>query len=207
MSPRVSAEYEQQQREKILQAAVGCFCRRGYHETTVQDICDEAGLSKGGLYTYFKSKEEILAAIVEDSFIGALTEAEAVAKSAGTALEKLERVAAAVIDRFTSRGPYASHSPQLLLEIWAESSKNPHLAALCAQGYEHWRTFLADLLREGIAQRLFKPEVDPNALASILVAVFDGLTLLEGITQAKVDWARITQTLRQAVGDGILVTT
>lgn len=204
MSPKVTDEYEQQQRGKIIKAATMCFCRLGYHETTVQDICDEAALSKGGLYTYFKSKEEILAAVVEGSFLGGLEQARGAVAAGGSAIEKFDRVAATVIDRLVAPEPYAAQSPQLLFEIWAKASKNPHLHALCAQGYERWREFLAGLLREGIAQGQFRPEVDPDALAAILVAVFDGLSLQEGITKAKVDWQRITSALRQGFGEGVI---
>ena len=202
--PKVSAEHEQQQRRKILQAAVECFCRRGYHNTSVQDICDEAGLSKGGLYTYFKSKEQILAAVVKESFIGGLEQAAETAGAGGTALDKLDRVAAQVIDRLSSDDLHALSSPQLFLEIWAAASKNARLRAMCIDGYERWKAFLTDLLREGQSHRQIKPGVDPRALASVLVAAFDGLSMQESLTKTKVNWQQIMQTLREALGEGIL---
>lgn len=204
MCPKVSTAHGLERRERILRAAAVCFCRRGFHRTTMQEICDKADLSKGGLYTYFKSKEEILAAVVEESFTASLQRAMAVARGGVTALEKLDRVAEAVIEGMTSGDLQAVQSPQLTLEIWAEASKNPHLNALCVRGYEQWRRFLADLLREGIAQGQFKSGVNPDALAAILVAVFDGLSLQEGITRAKVNWRQITQTLRQGLSEGIV---
>ncbi len=203
MSPKISTEREHQQRETILQAATTCFCEKGYHRTTIQDICDEAGLSKGGLYTYFRSKEEVLAAAVEESVQTALQQAMEVARGGNRVLEKLDRIAEAALDRLTSDTPN-SHSPQLSLEIWAEASKNPQVKALCGRSYEQWRKFLADLLREGIANHEFKAWVDPEALAAILVAVFDGLGLQEGVTRVKVDWPRITQMLRRGLAEGIL---
>lgn len=202
--PKVSTEHERQQRERILQAASECFHRLGYHETTVSDICEAAGLSKGGLYTYFKAKDEILAAVVEQSFYGGLEEAMAAAEGGGTAVEKLDRVAAAVTGRLFSGRSDPVSSPQLMSEIWAEASKDPNLKALCAHGYDRWKAFLADLLREGIAQGAIRRDVDPEAIAAILVAVFDGLTLMQTITERAVDWARITGTLRGALGEGIL---
>lgn len=203
MCPKVTVEHEQHQREKILQAATACFCRRGFHRTTIQDICEEAGLSKGGLYTYFQSKEEILAVVVEHSFMEGLQQAEAAAQNGESAPDKLDRVAAAVIERQLSSQPHAAQSPQLLLEIWAEASKNPQMNALCAGAYERWRGFLSDLLRQGMASGQIKADVDADALAAILVAIFDGLSLQEGITRARVDWWRVTSTLRQGLGAGI----
>jgi len=201
--PKVSSEHEQRQRETILQAAVACFCQKGYHRATIQDICDEARLSKGGLYTYFKSKEEVLAAVVEQSASTVFQQAMEVARAGGTVLEKLDRIAAVTIERFTSHVP-DRHSPQLTLEIWAEASKNPEVKALCSRSYAQWRKFLADLLREGMATGEFEVWVDPEALAAVLIAVFDGLSLQEGITRVLVDWQRITQTLRRGLAEGIV---
>lgn len=201
--PKVSVAHEQHQREKIIAAAATCICHKGFHQTTIQDICEEAGLSKGGLYTYFRSKEEILEIVVKDRFIGALEQAAATAQAGGTSLEKLDRVEDTVIGRMVSQESDAQFSPQLLSEIWAEASKNPRLRSLCAEAYERWTAFLAGLLREGVARGEFKPDVDPNALAAILVAVFDGLSLQEEITRARVDWQHVAQTLRWALGEGI----
>lgn len=202
--PKVSLEHEQQQREKILQAATECFCRRGYHPTTIQDVCEAAGLSKGGLYTYFQSKEELLAAVVEHSFMEGLDEAMEAAGAGKTVLEKLDLVAATMLKRLVGGEPDPAHSPQLQLEIWAEASKNLQLNALCAAGYERWKSYLAGLLREGISAGEIKTDVDPPELAAILVAMYDGLMLQQGVTRAKVDWVRVVATLRQGLGLGIL---
>jgi len=49
-----------------MDAAIGCFRRRGFHQATMQEICAEAGISAGALYRYFSSKAEIIGAIAED---------------------------------------------------------------------------------------------------------------------------------------------
>jgi len=63
LSPRpdVSAE----RRDQILDAAAAVFARMGVHNARMDDIVAEANLSKGGVYWYFKSKEELVAALVE----------------------------------------------------------------------------------------------------------------------------------------------
>lgn len=202
--PKVSTAHEQQQRQRILQAASTCFGRGGYHETSVQDICDEAGISKGGLYTYFKSKEEILAAVIEDSFLTSLEQAKVAAAGAGTVVEHLDRVAAVVIDRVLADGAQSASSPMMLLEIWAEASKNNALRTLCVHGYEEWQAFLAGLLRAGVERGELTSDVDPEALAAVLVAMFDGLMLQESITRTQVDWRRVTGALRASLTEGVL---
>ena len=54
-------KYPEQTVEKILDAAAYLFAQKGYAHTTLQDVIDETGLSKGAVYHHFKSKEEIAA--------------------------------------------------------------------------------------------------------------------------------------------------
>jgi len=60
--PKVTEAHIEARRHQILEAARTCFSRQGFHQTTVQDICKEAGLSPGAVYRYFPSKDHIIAA-------------------------------------------------------------------------------------------------------------------------------------------------
>jgi AcrR family transcriptional regulator len=205
MSPKVTVAHEQGQRARILGAAVSCFARAGVRRTTIQDICDEAGLSKGGLYTYFKAKDEIMAAVLERSFELSLDRARAAAAGGTGPLERLERVAEAFTEALLSGEVAPGHSSRLLLEIWAEAGKGDRIRTLCARGYARWREFLAGLLREAQAAGQLRRDIDPDALAAIFVSVFDGLGLQEAITRFRPDWRTIVQTLRTAIGEGAFV--
>ncbi|WP_010273492.1 TetR/AcrR family transcriptional regulator [Paenibacillus senegalensis] len=58
-------------KKRIITAAIQCFANKGYHTASMQEIADVAGISKGSLYSYFKSKEELLYSIFQyyyDSF-------------------------------------------------------------------------------------------------------------------------------------------
>src|SRR3954470_20425803 len=61
--PRVSEDHLTARREQILAAARTCFLTKGLHNTSMQDLIQEAGMSVGAVYRYFKSKNEIIAAI------------------------------------------------------------------------------------------------------------------------------------------------
>lgn len=66
--PRTSEENDRIRRETtqlILATALSLFCEKGYYSTSIDDIARQAQISKGLLYHYFKSKEEVLAALVE----------------------------------------------------------------------------------------------------------------------------------------------
>ena len=62
MAPKLKPETLEERRAQILQAASTCFSRKGYHQTTMDDIVEEAGLSKGGVYWHFSSKKELFLA-------------------------------------------------------------------------------------------------------------------------------------------------
>jgi len=64
----VSKNKEQDRKSEILDAALELFVEKGYHETTILDIANAAGLTKGGVYHYLKSKDEILY-LLHDRFI------------------------------------------------------------------------------------------------------------------------------------------
>lgn len=68
MSPRSTAQFEEirvKSREKIILAAMELFSRQTYHNTSIADIAKEAGVSKGLIYNYFDTKEDIIKGIVE----------------------------------------------------------------------------------------------------------------------------------------------
>ena len=58
--PKVVPEYKEEAKTKIVEAARIVFAKKGYHDSTMDDVAKEVGVSKGALYSYFKSKEDLL---------------------------------------------------------------------------------------------------------------------------------------------------
>src|ERR671917_561847 len=63
--PKISPAHEQQRPHQILDAAMACFARQGYHATSMDDVVRESGLSVGAIYTYYPSKEDLFLALAE----------------------------------------------------------------------------------------------------------------------------------------------
>lgn len=84
----------EQTRENIIDAAARLFLEQGYEQTSIQDLLDELKLSKGGLYHHFKSKEEILTAVMQRRAEYALHRLHEVLQSATgkTARERLQKI-------------------------------------------------------------------------------------------------------------------
>ena len=90
--PKVTAQYLEARRNEILDAAFACFRRRGFHQTTMQDIYREAGLSAGAVYHYFHSKEEMISAAIDRNtaeWTGLIEEVRSLEPSPDQALEAL----------------------------------------------------------------------------------------------------------------------
>src|SRR5690242_15007919 len=89
--PKVSEQHMEARRQQIIDAAYRCFARKGFHQTTMRDIYEEAGLSPGAVYHYFSSKADIIEASFRfdyerstDLFSAALASSDSI-----TALEQL----------------------------------------------------------------------------------------------------------------------
>ncbi len=119
MSPKVSEAHLEQRRQQILDAAVTCFSERGFHEATLADICEQAGLSRGAVYHYFKSKEEIIEGIRARSSGGY---EPLLAVLAGGSLADFVRVA---LESLTAPG--AEQESRLGILLWAEALLNPRI--------------------------------------------------------------------------------
>ncbi|MFX1342535.1 MAG: TetR/AcrR family transcriptional regulator, partial [Promethearchaeota archaeon] len=63
--PRVLQDYKIRAKKRIVDAAIQVFAEKGYHQAKMTDIAKKLGVSKGTIYQYFKSKEDLFKAVVQ----------------------------------------------------------------------------------------------------------------------------------------------
>ena len=114
MASRASAAADR--RQQILDAAVRVFARQGFHTCRVSDIADEAGVAYGLVYHYFGSKEQVLDTLFLERWSILLDAIKGIGNGPGTAREKLEAVAAFIVDSY-------SHDPELMKVIIVEVTR------------------------------------------------------------------------------------
>ncbi len=116
-----------QRKEQVLEAAVDCFRREGFHRTSMAQISAAAGMSSGHIYHYFDSKEEIVEAIVarERSELELLIEKVKVSMQHKDVLSAIVDSTSEDATRYLDRGNAA-----LKMEILAEVARNPSIASL-----------------------------------------------------------------------------
>jgi AcrR family transcriptional regulator len=172
--PRVSESYLEARRRQIMDAAIACFSREGFHRTTMQDIVAETGLSAGALYRYFPAKEDIVAAIAEERHV---QEAGAVA-SAGSDADlrtALHRIAGATLGRLTD--PDEQRWRRVTVQVWGEALRDARIMEVVRGGLSEPVAIIAELVRHAQRANTVPDELDPEAFARVCVAIFQGLVL------------------------------
>ena len=171
--PKVSAAYLEARRNQILDAAWLCFGRRGYHDTTMQDICKESGLSYGALYRYFTSKEDILRATSERAQAEALNRIAEARAQGPSAMDALHDLGEAVFGSLND--PACDAITKVHVEILPEALRRPELLATLASELNTWRSSMTALLQDARRAGQLPPGVDPEGLAVLLMCTWEGL--------------------------------
>jgi TetR/AcrR family transcriptional regulator, transcriptional repressor of aconitase len=175
--PKVSQEYRDARREQILAAAKRCFLREGFHETSMQDLFAESGLSSGAVYRYFASKDDMILAIAEENTrdVTALVHALATNRH-GEDRNGLGAALAEVLEVVREKHAQSELGAMAVL-VWSEALRNPALAKQFDAMFGQMRTDLADVVREHQARDVLPREADTDALTALLIAIIPGFIL------------------------------
>jgi AcrR family transcriptional regulator len=170
MCPKVTSQYKTEIREKIVGAAIIAFSVHGYDRTRMDDIAETAKLSKGTLYLYFKNKEELFYAISENNI-------RELKEQLSVLFTKSEDLISDSQKFYVNFRKASGPSDKVFLETIAESSRNRKLQDMLHRQRMKVLDVITDYLRLQIRKGFFRSDVDVNAIAAGLVALYDGLTI------------------------------
>ena len=157
---------------QILDAAVVCFAKRGFHQASMHDISAEAGISVGLIYRYFQNKEAVIAAMA-DRHKKQIHEILERARQAPSLRESLETL-------FTAH--CGETEPQVtaafVVDLFAEASRNEHVAELVRGVCEASMDGVTDLIARSPEGK--RSDLSPREMAELIFAVNDGM-LLRGV--------------------------
>jgi AcrR family transcriptional regulator len=191
VSPKLKPETLEERKAQIIKAAWTCFTHKGYNNTTMDDIVAESGLSKGSLYWYFDSKDDLFKAAVMSFFDEVGQEAFAALEQCETFSDKLRALARSTV----AFGHKAEGLFGLLVEFWAQSERREEESQFWADVLVQYKGLMAEIIEEGIQKGEFRP-IDAEHLAWILMAAYDGLAAylmlmpdldLEGVSETFVE--------------------
>ena len=155
-------------REQLLDAAISCFGEFGYHGTTIDSIAAEAGLSKGSVYRFFKSKDELLFAIL-DSWESKRETSFENDWSKKSPLEQLRQICRA--------SAYQMAEHRSLLGVWFDFFRHEEAKARMRQTHHAWRKKLSNIIRKGIADGSIK-DVSATKAADSILAMLEGFFVM-----------------------------
>jgi AcrR family transcriptional regulator len=138
------------------------------------DIVRESGLSQGTLYLYFKSKDDLIAAIADNRH---RTEAavNAVAENEQGPLQSILLLSRLYATRLSE--PANADGLRVSLQGWAEALRNDRVKAGVLEGVRLARGTLVRLIRRGQKQGVFRSNLNAAAAARLLIAIFQGFVL------------------------------
>jgi AcrR family transcriptional regulator len=172
--PKVTEEHSQARRRQIIDAAYRCFARKGFHQTTMRDIYEEAGLSPGAVYHYFEGKHEIIAASFDFDYERSVALFEA-ARESQDPLGALSNLLS-----FLFRGlkdATAFGAGRVNVQGWGEALVNPSLLETVRRVLSIYRDVTTQIIRRAQATGQIDAALDPAAFGNTLISLYYGLEL------------------------------
>lgn len=186
-------------RSRILKAAMDLFNTKGYHATRISEIIEVSGVQKGNLYFYFKSKEELALALIEEArreYMAYLNSHV----SGVSGLDKLDNVLAAVFE-FHSRKKFIGGCifGNIALEM---GDQNPEFRDAVRGIFDEWVSLLGSLLEEALAGGEINLTLKPEQMARHIVAALEGGIMLARLSKDKGDLLGSIDSIRALVQMG-----
>lgn len=153
----------EERRREILRAARVLFQTKDYEQTTMQDVMKSVGIAKGTIYHYFKSKQELLEAVIEEMVEESLEGMrEILEKESGNALQKIQKL--------MERGRLSEEQPELLEHLHKPGNEAMHVRLL-SLAITKQAPLYAELIEEGCREGIFCVENPLEIVEFILTAI------------------------------------
>lgn len=179
---------ERRTREKIIESAVDCFSKKGYDATSVEDICRVAGISKGGFFHYFPTKQSLFLEILNVWLEDLNKKMEDIYKSTLDIDAKLLELSTILIDIITTGKTEIS----LTFEFWNRALRDREILEKIVAMFESYRTYFSLLVEEEI-KRGNIGSCNPEAVSYTIVSFAIGLLIQRLFSLEEKRWGEITK--------------
>ncbi|MFT6304015.1 MAG: TetR/AcrR family transcriptional repressor of uid operon [Granulosicoccus sp.] len=154
-------------RQQILEAAKQCFVTHGFHQSSMRLILKVSGISAGGAYNYFASKDDIVKGIVEEE----LADVDMLGHQLQSTKDPLIGIGQLVSDIIV----YTTHENAVLAsEIHAEACRNPEISKLTATVTKKLRHHIGDAISKGRDAGVITADYSVEELTGWVVALYEG---------------------------------
>ena len=201
MTPEKNAAANEVRRHQILDAAIEVLLKQGFSGSSMNDFIRASGLSKGGVYHHFKSKEDLLMGVVNRYFEHYMAEVTAVDMSSESAYVQLKHMLTGHQELLNQMGDLT----QLLMDFYSQAAHIPRIQEQFRIQYVAFQEYVAGIIQQGIDQGEFKPTTSPLAIASGVIGVFDGICIARLVAPNAIEFPGFPVEVCMAMLDGICV--
>lgn len=189
-------EPEDLRKEQILRSAFDCFSERGFEIVTMEEIAKEAGLSKGAVYWYFKSKDELILELIRN---WNKTSENLLYKMALECSldELLYKYPAYIIKEMDLKNHY-----KLLFHLWARSIDNKEVYRHMSESYGEWKEKAVEFIKSGITRKIFRDDLNAEVFADTVDGLFNGL-MVQWHLDKKMDFEKCWKTAIDLLMEGV----
>ena len=171
---------------RILESAIKMFSSLGYNKASVDEICREAGISKGAFYHHFESKQSLFLALLD----GCL-------KTIDTAIEESrDKTAPETFMLMTQAFPYlfktAGEGLPMFLEFWLQASRDKKIWEASIAPYRRYHKYFTSLIKKGVKEGSFV-DVDPELTSRMIVSTAMGLLLQSLLDPKGANWEKVAR--------------
>ncbi len=175
---RKTKEEAEATREKILDAGLKVFSKKGYVSTTLDDIAREAGVTRGAVYWHFKNgKPELFEVLINERSRGAQEIANGVVAEGGTPLHMLERILTRMMEYLEEDDEFRAVQELTILR----TEVVPELEESMKEKFRLQRASIdsfADIIRKGQEAGEIRPDVDPEIAAVAAIGLMNGVIVM-----------------------------
>jgi AcrR family transcriptional regulator len=183
-------------RAKIIESSIKLFSTRGFNAASVDDICRDAGVSKGAFYHHFESKQALFLALL-DGWLQTIDQAIEAAR---------DKTVPETFLQMTEAFPYifetAGEGLPMFLEFWLQASRDEKIWQASIAPYRRYHKYFTSLIKKGVAEGSFV-EVNPDVAARMIVAMAMGLLLQSLLDPKGANWEKVARDCTTTIMSGL----
>jgi AcrR family transcriptional regulator len=187
---------------RILNQAIRLFLEKGYHGTSIDDITEAAGITKGALYWHYKGKEDLIRIIIqkwEKDFLDGLI--RKVDEVNGGAIDKFEKMF-----RYTAAFAYYNRELCVSFTTLAGELIGAHhgIESEIRRIYKKYRRFLSNLVLQVKREKIFKKDLDTNLTALVIMGFHDGILFHWSMNRDEIEGEAFVKTYKTILLNGLM---
>ncbi|PLS17265.1 TetR/AcrR family transcriptional regulator [Bacillus sp. M6-12] len=178
MPPVVSEAYREKKKEEILNSALVCFANKGFENSTIDDIVAHSGISKGSIYIYFKSKEDIYVEMISRQTKQSFEKITSEVAQLKSSFEKVNYLFQLYLAPNFPAGDEEVRKMLVSFEFKLYSSRHKHINDLLTKRrHEYFISLVAGILKDGQQSGEVSSHIKPEIYADLFWTMIDGLLM------------------------------